>query len=403
MDTKFLTHNKYNGMKILYFIFAAFLSCNWVNAQEKVPEQAVLFEDDFNDIEGSGGNDTDGWAYSNISGSVDINERGWASHRNVYKANHCVLVGLGKNNGGYAYTANLKFIGPVVITFKVAPAIYDSNNIPSALSVSLTSQGSSFQSGYSVVTPSLEEGVWRTYTYKATLKSMETKVYFNWNTNSCGHFFLDEVKITKDFYHRTGLTAGYFGTICMPFAVSKEDLTGAIMYSIAYKMTDGNGNVTGIILREETGDLVAGKPYIFKATATELFAIYNGLSATAVTPATGLVGNLSDNSLNVPQQSYILSGNQLRKVTTGTATVGQNRAYIDLKDVPVYENPTFLSKEYIYFDLSEGEMDLEDGISAVKGKTASATAYDLMGRKLPASGTKKGLVIKGGRKLWNVK
>lgn len=394
-------------MKILFFILAALLSCSWANAQENVPAKAVLFEDSFDDIDGTGGNDTDGWFYNAKAEAFPQDRKGWSYPSRVYKANFCIRVGNGQSYSGTISTKELNYVGAVVLTFKAAPCIYKGAKLefsPERFVVSLSSSsGSTFRNGEKSCTPDLKKDTWTSYDYKIDLKSNDTKISFTWDGNSYGNFFLDEVKITKDFYHRTGLTEGNFGTICMPFAVKQEDLTGATMYNIAYKITDGNGKVTGIILSEETGDLVAGKPYIFKATATELFAIYNGTSVTDAAPATGLVGNLSEDPAKVPQQSFILSGNQLRMVNGGSATVGQNRAYINLEFVPEYTSPASLSKEYIYFDLNEGEMDLEDGISAVKGKAVSASAFDLMGRKVAASGTKKGLIVKGGRKLVNVK
>lgn len=381
-------------MKILFFILAAFLSCSWANAQEN----AVLFEDDFDDIEGTGGNDKEGWQIKELKVPSVTGRNGWSLQGNVHEANNCVRIGNGTSTKGNMYVEVLNYIGDALLTFRAAPAVY-SNKFPNDFSLSLTN--GTFTNRENKCTPSLVRDSWTQHSYKINVKS-DNKILFTNNGSSYFLFFLDDVKITK-CYRRTGLAEDKFGTICMPFAVKHEDLTGATMYNIAYKMTDGSGNVTGIILSEETGDLVAGKPYIFKATATELFAIYNGVSVPDSVPATGLVGNLSVENRNVPEGSFVLSKNQLRKVTTGTATVGQNRAYINLEFVPEYTSPASLSKEYIYFDLSEGEMDFEDGISAPNAKTASASAFDLMGRKVAASGTKKGLIIKGGRKLMNVK
>ncbi len=70
-------------------------------------------------------------------------------------------------------------------------------------------------------------------------------------------------------YKRTGLTNGSYGTICMPYGVKAGDRIGAKFYSIAGKTTDG-GKVTAIYLEEVTGDLAAGQPYIFRATAEEM-------------------------------------------------------------------------------------------------------------------------------------
>lgn len=130
-------------------------------------------------------------------------------------------------------------------------------------------------------------------------------------------------------------TPGRYGTICLPKGVAHEDVEdcGAVFFNIVYAVTNTNGEITGILMEEEIGDLVAGKPYIFRATADELVLPYTGEAVANPLDANGLVGNLSETPLNVPQNMYVLSNNQIRKLAGGTATAGQNRAYIDLTNV----------------------------------------------------------------------
>lgn len=128
-------------------------------------------------------------------------------------------------------------------------------------------------------------------------------------------------------------TPGNYGTICLPKDVAHEDIQGGVFFNIVYAVTNTNGEVTGILMEEETGDLVAGKPYIFRATADELVLPYTGEAVANPLETNGLVGNLSETPLAVPQGMYVLSNNQIRKLNGGTATAGQNRAYIDLTNV----------------------------------------------------------------------
>lgn len=128
-------------------------------------------------------------------------------------------------------------------------------------------------------------------------------------------------------------TPGRYGTICLPKAVAHDDIEGGVFFNIVYAVTNTNMDITGILMEEETGDLVAGKPYIFRATADELVLPYTGEAVANPLAANGLVGNLSETPLDVLQGMYVLSNNQIRKLNGGTATAGQNRAYIDLTNV----------------------------------------------------------------------
>lgn len=148
-------------------------------------------------------------------------------------------------------------------------------------------------------------------------------------TASLGYTVAVDLDNTK--YTRT-ITNGNLGTICLPYAVAADAYTGATIYNIA-GVSKANGVVTGIVLEEEIGDLVAGKPYIFKATADHLEARMNGPKTNTTADADGLVGNLSNNIMTVPEGAYIImNDNLLHKVAVGNdkVTIATNRAYITL-------------------------------------------------------------------------
>lgn len=182
-------------------------------------------------------------------------------------------------------------------------------------------------------------------------------------------------------YKRNNLTVGNYGTICLPCAIKTVERSGAIFYNIAGTKKDVNGDITGIVLTEETGDLVAGKPYIFKATNTELSAIYSG-ERTTVQNGNGLVGNLGEGTMDVPNGKYILSGNELHQIAeAATATVGTNRAYIDMESLSEYQGNV---KGQVYFGL-DGE--IINDVSMIRENT-NHLIYDLSGRIVtkPTSG-----------------
>ena len=142
------------------------------------------------------------------------------------------------------------------------------------------------------------------------------------------------VYATGDAYGRT-VTAGDYGTICIPFGSNVGDYTGAEFYEISWMEMDG-ATPKGIWLDQVNDALTAGKPYIFKATATELAVIGNG--TTAVSPVTGVAGLTGTFSLiqdletsdlsNTLEGNYMISGNAFLQCGTG-CWLNANRAYID--------------------------------------------------------------------------
>lgn len=153
--------------------------------------------------------------------------------------------------------------------------------------------------------------------------------------DATGWSIFSNIQIDGACEYTRDVTLGRYGTICLPKGVAQEDLEdcGAVFYNIVYAVTNTNDDITGIVLEEETGNLVAGKPYIFCATADELVLPYTGAAVAEPIAANGLVGNLSETPLVVPPYMYVLSNNKIRKLNGGTATAGQNRAYIDLTHV----------------------------------------------------------------------
>ena len=124
-------------------------------------------------------------------------------------------------------------------------------------------------------------------------------------------------------------TDGYrYGTICLPFGSTY--FTGAEFFECV-------GKEEGKVYLGSVTTLVAGTPYIFLASATEV-AVY-GDGTTAATPgnSNGLHGTFTDET-TVAEGNYILLNNELRK-SDGTAKVNANRAYLNLAaiegDAPV--------------------------------------------------------------------
>ena len=136
-------------------------------------------------------------------------------------------------------------------------------------------------------------------------------------------------------YHRT-TTPNKFGTICLPFG--STNYTGATFYEFV-------GSETGKVYLGSVTTLVAGTPYIFLASATEV-AVY-GDGTTAATPGSnnGLVGTFT-NDTEVAIGNYILKDNAICEVAA-TCWVNAYRAYIVMEDVPTGAPTQMPGRRYI--------------------------------------------------------
>ena len=120
-------------------------------------------------------------------------------------------------------------------------------------------------------------------------------------------------------------TVDKYGTICMP---QTSTVTGATLYSVTGK---NEGNTALYIEEVEGTTLEAGKPYIFKATATEVVFEGEGNTAAAGND-NGLVGVLAETTATA--DTYVLSNNTwLKCVSSSLPTIGAYRAYLDLSSV----------------------------------------------------------------------
>jgi hypothetical protein len=136
------------------------------------------------------------------------------------------------------------------------------------------------------------------------------------------------VTVSESGYTRA-VTNGNYGTICLPYGSSSY--AGADFYEIAYAEIK-NGDATGLYLDqiEEGAALVAGKPYIFKATADILIVTYEGAIVDApVAGDAGLTGTLVDIPANdVLVGNYIIAQNMFWDASAENY-LNANHAYIN--------------------------------------------------------------------------
>ena len=125
------------------------------------------------------------------------------------------------------------------------------------------------------------------------------------------------------------VTSGDFGTICLPYG--SNNYSGAEFYEIAYlQLKDDGVTPMGIWLDEAPFELVAGKPYIFKATSNLLTVNYKGEEALSpVEGKAGLTGTFDGiTDETVLQGNYMIADNKFWLCGTG-CWLNANRAYID--------------------------------------------------------------------------
>lgn len=206
---------------------------------------------------------------------------------------------------------------------------------------------------------------------------------------------------TSSYSQRSGLTIGYFGTICLPHAVALPFTWGVKAYSIkAKKMIDGD--LKGIYIVEETEMLNAGQPYLIEAKETQMTMWYPTDAPMVDTSidTLGLVGNLGTTSVYVPVGCYGISNNQLRRVTAkNTATIGQYKAYIDPTDVPVEGVGISMQSMYKVLYTAEGENVATDTeqLFDPAGINWNEPVYNILGIRVDRNCT--GVLIQNGKKF----
>ena len=130
-------------------------------------------------------------------------------------------------------------------------------------------------------------------------------------------------------YTRSGLTAGKYGTICLPYAIAAADRNGAELFEV--EEWDANGTSLTLSQLDADENMVAGRPYIFQATANiATFKYYPEGDAAAIVDAAdcnGLTGSYEEAQITVDDDNYIIYNNRLYLVNA-PARVGANRAYI---------------------------------------------------------------------------
>ncbi len=195
----------------------------------------------------------------------------------------------------------------------------------------------------------------------------------------------------KTMYARTATTAGNYGTVCIPYSADATE-SNAEFYEIKGKTTSGD-KVSSIIITPVT-TLTAGTPYLFQCNETALEMPYTGERVAEPQPSTGMVGTFVPVP-KVPAGNYLLSSNQIRKITEGSsAGIREYRAYLTLDDVPELTGPLPAKARAL------GNSDNTTDIDIIKSSaTPSSNSYNMQGQRVAPE--TRGIVIINGKKRLN--
>ena len=195
----------------------------------------------------------------------------------------------------------------------------------------------------------------------------------------------------KSMYGRPKITAGNYGTVCIPYSADATE-SNAEFYEIKGKTTSGD-KVSSIIITPVT-TLTAGTPYIFQCNETALEIPYTGERVAEPQASTGMVGTFVPVP-KVPAGNYLISSNQIRKITQGSsAGIREYRAYLSLDDVPELTGPLPAKARAL------GSSDNTTDIDIIKSSaTPSSNSYNMQGQRVAPE--TRGIVIINGKKRLN--
>ena len=244
-----------------------------------------------------------------------------------------------------------------------------------------------------------------------------TKFYFRPIWGATGNFGVAAVYLTNQApvfgenhdgasgtanYKREYTVKDKWGTVCLPYNAA---VCGAEVYEVVgVNQLDGP---TALYLENTKYMMEAGKSYVFNNTQDDAntFHLSNvtfyqvGEYETNIPTGKNLKGTFT--GADVPNGSYILKNGKW-KMSTGTAKVNENRAYLTLTESLVVPAEEALAKGFITMNLEDGTatgigLTPMDDVESSKFKVQSSMIYNLAGQRM--SKLQKGVNIVNGKKV----
>lgn len=347
-----------------YYVFNVTWSNNWPTLTVRYPDTMVYF---YNAL---------GWTNVYLHDGWWNGEKG-ACNKNALRG---VAMTVGANN---IYSAYIPSEGITRVTFTSDKQINLTDNEDEGY-------GAGYANFYNT------KVVWNADAFNSSkpLYIPTTTVSETLNEGTCSYYYGGSWYAYPTYTRN--VTSGNFGTLCLPFDATVE---GATVFKIVSKTVNSNSELTGINL-ESVESIEAGKPYIFKATGSELSATYTGTTYLA-TPidAFAMTGNLSSTPIySIAEGSYIVQGTNICKVVVGD---GQSETYVDVPQYKAYITASGLAGLTTANARSAYFMGIDDestGIESLQNENnQKSTVYNLQGQRVMDS--QKGLLIVNGKKM----
>ncbi len=345
----------------------------------KSKDAACYFFETFDTNSGSGGND-DEWSGTIAQSNIKSDDSNW-NFTKGFGAKQCVRLGT-SDNAGIATTPEIFFTGDAIICFKAGA--WNASNETTTIKISAT------KGTLSQTSVTLAKGAWTDYKLYITGVTGNTQITFaaaaeNGKSN---RFFLDEVSITAGYVRE--VNTSNIGTLCLPRKFEKP--ATMTLYNIVGK------DASKIYFEENTGEIEAGRPYLFRSTETPIVVTHNGEVAAAGTN-NGLVGCLAESVITKNDGNYIISGNKLYIVDVDNYNCPANRAYIHLAGVPE-KSPSAKADFTLDFNEPTRIESLQPSLRPAQDKRTfnpQPSQYNLQGVRVNEA--YKGIVITNGKKL----
>ena len=120
-------------------------------------------------------------------------------------------------------------------------------------------------------------------------------------------------------------------------------MTGAMLFQVAYMDYKEDGVTPYKVYYDqvENGTMEAGMPYIFLAEQSKIGVYYTATAEATAKDHNGLHGTLTDMSDMSATGIYMLYNNQVLHSTNPASNLPANRAYLQIGEIPGYENPNY--------------------------------------------------------------
>ncbi len=318
------------------------------------------------------------------------------SARQVYLCDGCVLVNEGKEAEGITWiiednrirTPEGKYLGSTGTSDKVGVRLHDSY-----------SKATCFWEWNE------EYQAWCHTTDKLrTLLFSRTsgfKLFAMSNINASGYSGVARVLPVVPGHIRT-VVPDNFGTVCIPYAVDCSKIPDCKFYSLAGKKVGADGLATELVLEGPLAKLEAGCPYLFRTNENRLKLPYRGKMAINPKSVNGLIGVFDPVNPNRDTQDatlkgcYVLTANNVVGRCAAGSSLGANRAYIKMDEVPVCGDMPLQSLSLPMEELPSGMAEL------IPDEAATEKVYTIQGirlRETDVSRLSSGVYIINGRKI----